>query len=144
MASFSCSISMIDAYQRPIRKEIEIEAADHAAAKTIAGAFMTDFAAATEARILYYIVGERVTYTDVVTAGANRDEGMTVTVLTQDNERANIKVPCPINAMFNEDGSLDQANSTWTALFANYLSGDVRVNDGEIATETIKGSLDSK
>jgi hypothetical protein len=133
---------MVDAYGRPIGKRFDIDAADHAAALVAAGALMTDFAGITEARILSYTVAQKVTYVDVVDAGANRDEGATFSVRTADNEKAVVKVPAPVNSIFNTDGTVDLTDGAVTAFFANYLGGDVLVDDGEVVTELISGRLD--
>jgi hypothetical protein len=142
MAIFPVSFALVDAYGRPAPKRFDVNAADHAAAMTAAGALATDLAGITELRILSYVVGERVTYNDTVDAGANRDEGVTLSVRTADNEKAVIKVPGPVNAIFNPDGSVDLTDGAVTAFIANYLAGTVLVDDGETVTELISGRLD--
>jgi hypothetical protein len=142
MAIFPVSFSLVDAYGRPATKRFDVDAVDHAAAMTAAGAFAADLAGITELRILSYVVGERVTYTDTADAGANRDEGVTLSVRTADNEKAVIKVPGPVNAIFNPDGSVDLTDGAVTAFIANYLAGTVLVDDGETVTELISGRLD--
>lgn len=143
MALFPLSVALVDAYGRPATKRYDVNAADHAAALVVAAAFMADLAGITELRILSYVVGERVTYSDSVDAGANKDEGATLSVRTADNEKATVKIPGPINAIFNADGSVDLTDGAVTAFVANYLSGDIRVDDGEVVTEIISGRLDT-
>jgi hypothetical protein len=142
MAIFPVTFSLVDAYGRAASKRFDINAASHGDAVTAAGAFATDLAGITELRILSYVVGERVTYTDTVDAGANRDEGVTLSVRTADNEKAVIKVPGPVNSIFNTDGSVDTTDGAVTAFVANYLAGTVLVDDGETVTELIGGRLD--
>lgn len=142
MAIYPMAVSMIDAYNRPVNKRFDVSAADYAAALVVAGNFASDLADITECRILSYTVATRVTYSDVVTAGANRDEGVTLSVRTADNEKAVIKVPGPINDIFQADGSVDLTDGAVTAFIANYLSGSVLVDDGEVVTELISGRLD--
>jgi hypothetical protein len=142
VAIFPVSVSLVDAYGRPATKHFDVNAATHGDAVTAAGALMTDLAGVTELRILSYVIGERVTYTDTVDAGANRDEGVTFSVRTADNEKAVIKVPGPVNAIFNGDGSVDLTDGAVTAFIANYLAGTVLVDDGETVTELISGRLD--
>lgn len=142
MASFPVGVAFVDAYGRAATKHFEVSAADHAAAKVVAAALMVDLAGITELRILSYTVAEKVVYTDTVDAGANRDEGVTLSVRTADNEKASIKIPGPVNGIFNADGSVDLTDAAVTAFIANYLSGDVLVDDGETVAELISGRLD--
>lgn len=142
MAVYQCTISMVDAYGRAVSKRVDVSADTHALAVTAAGAFVTDLQALTEAEVLYYSVAERVTFNGSLTAGANRDEGVTFSVRTTDNEKSTIKVPAPKNAIFNTDGSVDTANALVTDFIANYLSAAILVDDGEIVTSLIGGRLD--
>lgn len=142
MPSFPTVVSLIDAYNRPVKKSFEIFAADHAAAKLVAATVMTAFANITESRILYYTISEKVVFSDTVTVGANRDEGATVSVLTTDNGKATIAFPSPINTIFDGNGNIDLTNATFTAFMAPFLDGDVLVDDGETVAEIVSGSLD--
>lgn len=142
MPVFPCSITMVDAYGRAINKRVDISAADYATALTQAASFIDDLQAISEAEVLYYQLSTRVTYVGALTAGANRDEGVTFSVRTTDNEKANVKVPAPKNAIFQADGSVDLDNALVVALFAHYLGGLVLVDDGEIVTSLISGRLD--
>jgi len=92
---------------------------------------------------LAYKVSQRVVYTDSVDAGANRDEGVTFQMRKIDNFLGNIKVPGPINAIFNLDGTVDLTNAAVAAFISNFLSGgDFTFDDGEQASAVVKGSLD--
>jgi hypothetical protein len=142
MPTYGLSVSLVDAYGRSASKRFDIVAATQPDAITLAGGFMADLALITELRILWYDVSERVVYSDSVDTGANRDEGVTFSVRTEDNEKAVIKVPGPINGMFNADGSVDLTDGGVAAFIANYLAGDVLVDDGEVVTELISGRLD--
>jgi len=142
MAIFPATISMVDAYGRALTKRVDISAADYATALTNAASFVDDLQAITEAEVLYYSVATKVVYAGTLTAGANRDEGATFSVRTTDNEKAVVKVPAPMNAIFQSDGSVDLSNALVTALFANYLGALVLVDDGETVISLISGRLD--
>lgn len=142
MPVYQCAISMVDAYGRPVSKRVDISAVDYATALINASGFVDDLQAITEAEILYYTVATKVVYAGTLTAGANRDEGVTFSVRTTDNEKAVIKVPAPKNAIFQSDGSVDLSNALVTGLMANYLGALVLVDDGETVTSLISGRLD--
>ena len=146
MPAYTVVFEMVDAYERPTRKEFETVAtiADEAAALAAAAALATDLGNITEARILAYTVARRVVYVDTVDAGANRDEGAIMTLRKEDNKKASIRVPAPINAIFNADGTLDLTNAIVTAFATNFLTGgDWTFSDGEQAGELVSGYLES-
>lgn len=142
MAIFPMSVSMVDGYGRPINKRYDLSAADYATALTNAAAFITDLEAISEAAVLWYTVATRVTVSDTATEGGNRDEGLTISVRTADMEKAVIKVPAPINAIFQADGTLDLTNSVFQDFIANYTGGLVLVDDGETVVGYLSGHLD--
>jgi len=142
MPIFRATFSLVDAYGRNATMRRDIDALDQPTALVAAGDFAADLADLTELRILWYEIAQRQVYTDTVDAGANRDEGATFSVRTEDNEKATIKVPGPINAIFNADGSVDLTHSAVAAFMANYLAGTVLVDDGEVVTEILSGRLD--
>ena len=142
MPIYPMSVKMVDAYGRPVNKRYDINAADYAAALVEAAAFETVLEAVTEARVLSYDVSSRIIITDTATAGANRDEGITFSVRTADNEKAVVKVPCPVNAQLNTDGTVILADTDIAAFLAHYTGGDILVDDGETVTEVISGRLD--
>ncbi len=150
MTVFNVTMVLQDAYGRKTRKLFETEdisAADVGAefllARTAAAGLATDLAALTEAELLWYHIGEEVTYTDTADSGANVDEGLTMVVDKPDSKRGNLKVPAPINAVFNADGTLDLTHSAVTAYVTNFQSGgDFTFSDGEKVVNLISGRLD--
>jgi len=145
MPVYTTSFELVDAYGRPASKSWETVAtmADETAALAAAAALAADVANLTELEILAYKVSQRVVYTDSVDAGANRDEGVTFQMRKIDNFLGNIKVPGPINAIFNLDGTVDLTNAAVAAFISNFLSGgDFTFDDGEQASAVVKGSLD--
>lgn len=145
MPEYTVRFSMVDAYQRTASKSFTTVStmADETAALAAAAGLATDLANLTELDILSYEISQRVVYTDTVDAGANRDEGVTFQLRKVDNFLGDIKVPGPINAIFNGDGSVDLTDAAVTAFISNFLTGgDFTFSDGEQATSLIKGSLD--
>lgn len=142
MAEFDVTYKLVDDFQRETSKRYVFSVADYATALTEAGNFASDLAGLTEARILQYTINTVVPYIDAVTADANIDEGLTVSVRKQDNQKAVIKVPAPLSAVFLPDGTLDVTDAAFTAFISNFLSGVVTVSDGEIAAEVLGGKLD--
>ena len=118
-------------------------ATDQPTAVTQAEAFMDDMAPITELNILSYTVMERVVYSDSVTAGANRDEGITFSVRTADNEKATVKIPGPTNAILTSDGTVNLSDADVVAFIAHYTSGEILVDDGEVVTAFLSGRLDT-
>lgn len=142
MAEFGVSYTLEDAYGRSTTRQYTVEAVDHATAVTEAGNMATDLAGISEAQILWYVVIDKTVYTDTADAGANKDEGVTFSVRKADNEKAVIRVPAPINAIFNADGTVDLTHAAVSAYIANFLSGVFRISDHEVVTELLSGRLD--
>ncbi len=150
MTVFTLSVTMQDAYGRVTRKLLkteDISGADVGAEYLLAQGFATTLLTAlgnlTEAEILYYNLGREVTYTDTPVAGANVDEGMTALARKTNNKLVVIKVPAPINAVFNPDGTLDIVDAIVTAYTNHFIAtGGFTISDGENITALVSGRLD--
>lgn len=145
MPAYLVRYDMVDAYSRPVSKEFETVTtiADEAAAEAAAIALGADLAALTEADILSYTIKRRVVYTDSVTAGANRDEGITLSIRKTDNYIGVLKVPAPVDSVIDPDGSVDIADAIVVNFAANFLTGgDFTFSDGEQGSSLLYGSLD--
>lgn len=145
MPIYNVTYEMVDDYGRKTTKRFETIAtmADHPAAVAAAAALATDLANLTELDILAYSVSQRIVYTDTVVSGANKDEGVTLVLRKEDNFNGVIKVPGPINSIFNTDGTVDLTDAAVTAFVSNFLSSaDFTFSDGEQATVLLSGSLD--
>lgn len=148
MPVYGLYIEMVDAYNRPTSKRFEsTDLADYAAAAASAAGLATSLAVLTECRILATTLSERLPFTDAVTAGANKDEGVTFTLRLPDNKKDNLSVPGPINAIFDINGivitspAIPVAVSNFLAHFADG-AGDWTFSDGEQWAEYVKGTLD--
>lgn len=142
MSVWQFSYTLLDAYNRSSVKHGEVEAVDYAAAVAAVAAYLTDVGNITEAEILRYSVTQDVVYTDTVDAGANLDEGATFSFMKQDNKKASVKIPAPVNAIFDSDGKVILTNSLVTLFAAHYIAGPLYLSDGETATELKSGKLD--
>lgn len=140
-----------DAHGRRMRKEFQtsiIAAADLGAefllADTAAQALMSDLADITELDVLEYQIRYASAVTDTVDAGANRDEGATFTVSkVGTTRRGTVKVPGPVAAIREIDGSIDITDAIVTNYFANFQAGgDFLFSDGEVVDQVIVGKLD--
>lgn len=145
MPAYDVTFTMVDAYDRTTTKSFTSVSTllDEATALASAAALAADLAAISELDILYYSVGQRIVFTDAVTAGANVDEGVTFTLRKEDNYKGSIKVPGPENSIFQADGSVILSDANVVAFIANFLTGgDWTFSDGEQATALLKGVLD--
>lgn len=148
MPVYGLYVEMVDAYNRATSKRFEsVDLVDYAAAAASAAALLTDLAVITEARILASTISERLPFADAVTAGANRDEGVTFTLRLPDNKKDNLSVPAPINSIFDANGMVI-TSPTLPASVVAFLghfedgSGEWTFSDGEQWAEFVKGSLD--
>lgn len=144
MPVYDLSVEMVDAQNRKAYKRYTSQnIADFPAALTAASGLVDDLAAITEGDILSYSVSQRIIYTDTVTPGANVDEAGTFVVRKADNRSASHKVPMPIAAIRNPDGTLDIENASVTDYFANfYAAGDWTISDEEEVIALLSGKLD--
>lgn len=136
---------LVDSYGRSIRKTYETKAtmASFEDALTAASALAGDLKAITGAQILAYTVSYRVTYTDTVVAGSNRDEGATLVLRKEDNRKATMRVPAPINTIFDGNGNVSIVDTGVTGYTLNFMSGgNFTLSDGEQAVQLLSGTLD--
>lgn len=145
MPTYKVTFEMVDAYGRAASKTFETVSsmADETAALAAAASLATALANLTELDILAYSVGQRIVYTDTADAGANRDEGVTFTLRKADNYKAPIKVPGPVNSIFDIAGNVDLTDGIVTAFINNFLTGaSFTFSDGEQASAVVSGTLD--
>lgn len=150
MTVFTLNTTMQDAYGRTTRKLFKTEdisgadiGAEYLAAQGFATTLLTALGNISEAQILYYNLGREVVYTDTFDAGANVDEGMTALARKTNNKLTVIKVPAPINAIFNADGTLDITDAIVTSYTNHFIAGNgFTISDGENILVLVSGRLD--
>lgn len=150
MTVFLLHVTMVDDYGRTTRKQFETEdisdidlGDEYLAANVFAGTLLTALMALSEAQVLYYTLGREVTSGDTVVVGANVDEGLTAIARKLDNKLTVLKVPAPVNAVFNPDGTLDILDALVTAYTDHFkVGGGFTTSDGENITDLVRGRLD--
>ena len=143
MALFDIVAHMEDVYGRKTNRTYQVDALDFAAAATAQSAFLVDLAALTKLRIVASTLRQKTGYSDSVTAGANKDAGLTLSFRTSDGNLAGLNVPDPIAGVVPVGNEVADLSNTELVAFAdNFISGGFRVSDGETATELVAGRLD--
>ena len=146
MPEYIVTMELQDSENRRGRKVYKTQAGvvDHVAAVTAANSLAVDLSALTELEVLAHTVSLRTIYSDSVDAGANIDEGATFSLNKTDNYRASHKVPGPVAAVRNGDGTIDVTNAAVTDYFDNFkAAGDFTVSDGELIDAVLSGTLDT-
>lgn len=150
MTVFQLQVVLEDDYGRLTRKGLETEdisgadvGAEFLAARGFVATFITALQGLTEAQVIAWTLGERVPVSDTATVGANKDEGITISVRKVDNAKAVLKVPAPVNSVINQDGTVDVTDGLITAYTAHFaVGGGFTLSDGENLTEVLSGKLD--
>lgn len=150
MTVFTLNVTLQDAYGRTTRKLYKTEdivgvdvGAEYLTAQGFATTLLTALSNLSEAEILYYNLGREVTYSDTADPGANVDEGMTALARKTNNKLVVLKVPAPVNAVFNPDGTLDVLDAVVTAYTNHFIAtGGFTISDGENIVALVSGRLD--
>jgi len=143
---FVLYVELVDAFNRNTAKRFAMNAGvtTFALAQTAATDLLTDLEAVTEARILAYTISERTVYTDSVTSGANRDEGVTLSVRKEDSRKDVLRIPAPVKSFVNPDSTVDITATPIVNYTDNFLAaGEFTLSDGESIAEVLSGVLDS-
>ena len=145
MPEYQISYSLVDSMGRPGKKTYDTVSTmvDHAAAVTAANSHAVLLDDVCEMKILSHTVSLRTVYSDSVDAGANKDEGATVTVRKTDNLNAVHRIPAPVQSLRLADGTVDLTDAALIAYFANFeAAGDLRLSDGESVATVVRGTID--
>ena len=141
--AFELSVKLVDAYNRNASKRFEMTAADHATAVTDTATIIAALNAVTDGGVVSYILSEKTAVGDSPTAGANRDEGVTLSVLLQDTEKGSIKVPMPVKTAIDANGNLDITSPAWVTFVNLYGNGnECLLSDGDHVITFLAGQLD--
>ena len=141
--AFSVSFLMVDAFGRSCNKSYDLRGADYAAATANVTALLPDVEGITGARVVSTILQEKIVRTDAATSGANRDAGITLTVLNSLGEKSTLKIPAPEMGYVDPDGTVDITNGEIVAYYENFESGGNAFVDRNLsAVELVSGVLD--
>lgn len=149
--TFFVTYLLQDDFNRRSRKRFETiafsgadQGAEFLLAITAAQALQVDLSALTELDVLSFFIAYEETVSDTVTTSANVDEGASLTVSkVGTSKRGNMKVPGPMQAVRNGDGTIDVANALVTDFITNFQAGgDFLISDGEVVDSVISGKLD--
>ena len=141
----SVTITFEDTYGRRKRKEVEMVTDDAATAEIDAASIATAYDAATDGFVRRYQVNSVNEFEGAVGAGINADSGVTCTCqLNGRPERASLKWPMPLLAMFLPDGRLNTTHASIVALEGIYAptTGIATLSDGEEVDSILSGQLD--
>lgn len=140
---FSVKFLMVDGFGRSCNKEYSLRGADYAAATANVTALLADVEAVTGARVVSTVLSEKIVRTDVATADANRDAGITLSVLNNLGEKSTLKMVAPEMGYVNGDGTVDITNAEVVAFYQNFESTGTAFVDRDLsATELLSGVLD--
>lgn len=148
--TFFITAVLEDDYGRQARKVFQSQVyngvdvgADRNSVATDWAAFQADLLAITEAQLLTVQIADQAVVSDTPTVGANIDEGATLSVRKANNKKAVIKVPAPVNSIFNADGTVDLTDAIVTNYYGHFeAAGFLTVSDGELAAALLSGKLD--
>ena len=142
MAVYELSVSMVDAFGRNKTKRFQLEEVDYATAMASATGFVQDLLDVSLMGMTSFSLATKVANISAAEAGANVDVGATITALKADGDKAPLKIPHPLPAAINPDGTIDLTETAMAAFLANYTSGNVLISDGETVTSFLSGKLD--
>lgn len=142
-----CSVRLVDDYGRTTNKRYELTTAVVADAITESQAAILLLDAVTDMGLVKatLLVDLGATPTSPAT-GANKDAGMTITGLLEGGlgKKASTKVPAPIAACINPDGTIDLTQTAVAAFLVLWSADppDFKISDGEEIESWTKGTLD--
>ena len=141
------SIKLVDDYERYTTKRYELKTADPAQAVTDALVVAPLLAAATDCGLVSCTVLIEAGITPTTpTANANLDAGATIQgrLAGTAGKFASTKIPAPLAAYIEPDGTIDLTNATLKAFLDKWIPATdlLLISDGEGVTEWLKGTLD--
>lgn len=141
------SVKFIDAYGRTSTKRLELTTEVVATAITDAVLVAEALETCTDCGLLACTVlfDAAVTPT-AATAGGNLDAGASIQGLLTGTpaKYATLKIPAPLAAYVNGDGTIDLENVTLAAFLDYYTEATIKldISDGETVDSWVRGTLD--
>lgn len=145
--AINVTIRLRDSFNREVTKRIETNEtvlADAIDAISGVGGYLSTLNPFTD---LQYIGATYSTPLDVTgafagAAGSNVDQGATFQVQTTTGKRASHKVPGFPTSLVGAGGVIDVTQAEVVAYFAHFISGSLRLSDGEAVAIVLSGQLD--
>lgn len=142
MPDFQATITLRDAFTRETTKRFEGDFVDFVTAQTALVLLVSDLDALSDAQVIRYTCGQKADYAGNLVAGANLDEGISLSVVKTDGAKATLKVPAPALSVVNADGTVDITAALVTDYVDNWITGTWYVSDGEEVDSLLSGKLD--
>jgi hypothetical protein len=143
MPLYKTTLFLRDAYGRETTRSGIVSAVDPVSADLLVGGWANDVQDVTKLHVYKHQTVIEGQIAGAPEAGANRDEGMTISVLLDGGlKKASINIPGPIDAIRNPDGTIDITSAVMLALEDNYQTS-ILISDGELSDSFIKATLDS-
>lgn len=137
------SFTIQDAYARQGSKRFEGTDTLLADAQTSAAALLIDFNALSLTGVVKETYSIDSLIFQAAQAGANLDAGATIRTRLNNGKLYSFKVPAPVAAVINSDGSIDVTSALVTDYIANFeAAGKYRVSEGNYVVDILGGELD--
>jgi hypothetical protein len=144
---WTVTLLLRDSYGRDIHKRVQVDVstlADAVDAISGVGGYLTALAAVTDLAFIEanYVFAQDTTGAFAGTGSSNADVGATFKVALAEGGNASHKIPGFPASLVNADGGITVSGSEVAAYFAHFLTGDLRLSDGEAISAVVKGKLD--
>jgi hypothetical protein len=144
---WTVTLLLRDSYGRDVHKRVQVDEAtlaDAVDAISGVGGYLTALNAVTDLGFVEanYVYSQDKTGAFGGVASSNADVGATFKVALANGGHATHKIPGFPADLVNADGGITVSGSEVAAYFAHFLSGSLRLSDGEAISAVVKGKLD--
>lgn len=144
--AINVTLRLRDSFGRETTKRVETTAtvlANAVDAISGVGGYLTELNAVTDLQFISAVFSSKDdTGAFAGAANSNADVGATFTVLTTTGKRASHHIPGFPLSLVGAGGQIDVAGAAVVAYFENFVSGILRLSDGEQVSSILSGSLD--
>jgi len=144
---WTVNLKLQDSFGRETIKRVQVDEATLALAiEAISGTggYLTSLAAVTDLAYVEanYVYAQDVTGAFGGTGTSNLDVGATFQVALAAGGRASHHIPGFPLSLVGGEGKITVSGSEVAAYFAHFITGSLRLSDGEAVASVVKGSLD--
>lgn len=144
---WTVNLKLQDSYGRQTIKRIQVDEvllADAIDAISGVGGYLTSLAAVTDLAYVEanYVFAQDVTGAFGGAAGSNLDTGATFQVALAAGGKASHHIPGFPTSLVGAGGAIAVGGAEVAAYFAHFITGSLRLSDGEAVASVVKGSLD--